>query len=177
VLWYFIWVFLVTRPFRGYQKFYLVILTLIFDLLIKNFSLGYIFWMVCTTTLIFHMSIPCNKIFVRVQKKIDLVTLTLVFYLLFEIVTLAMSLDWYIPMLWYFIYESFLRQDFFMGTQKFDFETFTLVFDLLIKKQPVRIRVRVGFPHSLACPKRWLNGAFLRMRPEPRPRVTAGVAW
>jgi hypothetical protein len=41
---------------------------------------------------------------------------------------------------------------------------------------PVRIRVRIGPPHSYACRKRRLNGAVLRMRPEKlRPRVTIKI--
>jgi hypothetical protein len=48
---------------------------------------------------------------------------------------------------------------------------------LPINNHPVRIRVRIHPPHPLVCPKRRLNGAVLRMRPEkPRSRVTAGVA-
>jgi hypothetical protein len=42
---------------------------------------------------------------------------------------------------------------------------------------PVRIQVRIQSPYPLACRKRRLNGAILRMRPEKtRSRVTAGVA-
>jgi hypothetical protein len=36
--------------------------TLVFDPLIENFNLGYIFWIVSTRTSIFHMSIPCENI-------------------------------------------------------------------------------------------------------------------
>jgi hypothetical protein len=44
-------------------------------------------------------------------------------------------------------------------------------------KRPVRTRFRIGPLHRLACRKRRLNGAVLRIIPEkPRPRVTAGVA-
>jgi hypothetical protein len=62
-LWHFIWVFLVTRLFLGYQKIWPCYLDLGFDLLNKNFNLGNIFWMVCITTLIFHMCIPCDMAF------------------------------------------------------------------------------------------------------------------
>jgi uncharacterized phage-associated protein len=42
---------------------------------------------------------------------------------------------------------------------------------------PVRIRVKIGPPHSHACRKRQLIGVVLRMKPEKlRPRVTVGVA-
>jgi hypothetical protein len=55
-VWYCTWLFLVTRPFRGYKKYDLVTFTFVFDLLIKNFNLGYNFWIVSTRALIFHMS-------------------------------------------------------------------------------------------------------------------------
>jgi hypothetical protein len=73
-LWYFTWVFLVTRLFHGYQNFDLVILTLVFDLLIGNFNLDHNFWMVCTCTraLIFYMSIPCDKTLQWVPKVLTL---------------------------------------------------------------------------------------------------------
>jgi hypothetical protein len=48
--WYFTWVFVVTKPFRGYQQVRPWPLWLT-DLQ-KNFNLGYKFWMVCTKTLI-----------------------------------------------------------------------------------------------------------------------------
>jgi hypothetical protein len=57
-LWYFTWVF-----------FHLKIwpcdfdLQLVFDLRIENFYLGHIFWIVCTRTLIFYMSVSVTKRF------------------------------------------------------------------------------------------------------------------
>jgi hypothetical protein len=63
----FTWVFLVTSPFRGCQDFDLLTLTYVFDLLIEKFNLGYIFSMVGSTVLIFHMSVPCNKTFPWMQ--------------------------------------------------------------------------------------------------------------
>jgi hypothetical protein len=63
----------------GTKLFDLVTLTLMFDPRIKNFNLGYNFQMVCTRKLIFHMSVPCDKIFSWVPKFFDLVTLTLMF--------------------------------------------------------------------------------------------------
>jgi hypothetical protein len=44
------------------RKIGLVTLTLVLDL-IQDFNLGYIFWMVCTRTLIFHMSVSSSKTF------------------------------------------------------------------------------------------------------------------
>jgi hypothetical protein len=46
--------------------------TLMFDLLIKNFNLGYNFQMECTRTLIFIMNVPCDKIFSWVPKFLTL---------------------------------------------------------------------------------------------------------
>jgi hypothetical protein len=40
---------------------------------------------------------------------------------------------------------------------------------------PVRIRVRIDPPHPLVCPKRQLNGAVLRMKPEKRRHVSQQV--
>jgi hypothetical protein len=64
-------------------------LTLIFDPLIKNFNLGYNFQMVCTRMLMFHMSVPCDKIFSWVPKIFDFVTLTMMFDPLIKIFNLG----------------------------------------------------------------------------------------
>jgi hypothetical protein len=61
----------------GTQIVDFVTLTLMFDSLTTNFNLGYNFQMVCTRMLIFHMSVPCDKIFSWVPNIFDLVTLTL----------------------------------------------------------------------------------------------------
>jgi hypothetical protein len=39
------------------------LVTLVFDLLIENFTLGYIFWFVGIRALLFHMIVPCDKTF------------------------------------------------------------------------------------------------------------------
>ena len=75
----------------GTKIFDLVTLTLMFDLLIKNFNLGYNFQMACTRMLIFHMSIPCGKTFPWVPTDL---TLTLEFDLLVENFNLAIFFDW-----------------------------------------------------------------------------------
>jgi hypothetical protein len=60
--WYFTWVFHVWQDLlMGTTIFDLVTLTLMFDLLIKNFNLVYNFWMVCTRALIYDMSVPYCK--------------------------------------------------------------------------------------------------------------------
>ena len=73
------------------NRFDLVTSTLMFDLLIKNFNLGYNFQMACTRMLIFNMSIPCGKTFPWVPKDL---TLTLEFDLLVENFNLAIFFDW-----------------------------------------------------------------------------------
>jgi hypothetical protein len=47
----------------GTKRFDLVTLTLVFDIHIENFNYAYIFLMVCTRTLIFHLSVCCDKSF------------------------------------------------------------------------------------------------------------------
>jgi hypothetical protein len=65
----------------GTKIFDLVTLTLVLDLLIKNFNLSYNFQIMSTKAWIFHMSIPCDKTFPWGQ---GFVTLTLVFDLLIK---------------------------------------------------------------------------------------------
>ena len=63
-LWYFTGAFLVTRPFRGYTNIFdPVTLTLELDPFFENFNLANNFWTVSAGSLIFHMSIPCDKTF------------------------------------------------------------------------------------------------------------------
>jgi hypothetical protein len=102
------------KTFFGYQttnRFDLVTLALVFNLLvlIENFNLGYIFWMVCTRALIFHTNVPCDKR-----------------------LTLAISFEWYILGLWHFTWKFFVTRP-FHGYQKIYLVTLMLVFDLLIK--------------------------------------------
>jgi hypothetical protein len=59
---------ILTKPYHGCKRFDLVTSTLVFNLLIDNFNLGYNFWMVYTRILIFHMSIPCDKTLPWLQK-------------------------------------------------------------------------------------------------------------
>jgi hypothetical protein len=46
------------------------IVTLVFDLHIKNFKLGYNFWIISTRALIFHLSIPYHRTFPWVPEKL-----------------------------------------------------------------------------------------------------------
>ena len=75
----------------GTNRFDLVTLTLVFDLLIKNFNLGHNTFMVSIRALIFHMSVPCDKTFPWVPTDL---TLTLEFDLLVENFNLAIFFDW-----------------------------------------------------------------------------------
>jgi hypothetical protein len=50
-------------PLIGTNRFDLVALTLMFDLHIENFNFGYNFWIVCSRTKIFHLTVPCHNTF------------------------------------------------------------------------------------------------------------------
>jgi hypothetical protein len=63
----------------GTKFFDHVTLTLMFDLLIKNFNLGYNFQMVCTR--MYFMSVPCDKIFSWVPKFLTLWPWCLTYFL------------------------------------------------------------------------------------------------
>ena len=64
-------------------------LTLKFDLLFKNFNLGHNFLTKSDGAFIFHMCIPCDKVFHMVLYIFDLITLTLKFDLLLKSLNLA----------------------------------------------------------------------------------------
>ena len=57
-------------------------LTLKFDLLLRNFNLGYSFLTRKGRAFIFHIHIPCDKTFPWGSRLFDLVTLTVKFELL-----------------------------------------------------------------------------------------------
>jgi hypothetical protein len=82
-IFYFTWVFFVTfktRPFSGYQKFNLVTLTLVFDLLNKTFTLAISFeWYVPG---LWYFTIVLLVTIHFCGYRFDFVTLTLVFDLL-----------------------------------------------------------------------------------------------
>jgi hypothetical protein len=79
--------------------------------------------MVCTRTLIRHMSISCDKTFSWVQIFLTAWSWHWCLTYLSKTLTLAISFDLYVQRLWYFRY---------MGTSRFDLVTLTLVFDLHI---------------------------------------------
>ena len=65
-LWYFIWVFFLTRPSCGYQKFWLWDLgplSLTYPFL--KFNLANNFSTVSARIFIFHLNIPCDMIFLK----------------------------------------------------------------------------------------------------------------
>ena len=68
----------------GTKIFDLVTLTLMFDLLLKNFNLGHSFLTRRVRTFILHMYIPCDKTFPWVPIFFYLLTLTLKFDLLLK---------------------------------------------------------------------------------------------
>ena len=63
---YFTCVFLVPRPSCWNQIFYLVTLTLTFDLLLKKLNLDHNLWSRSDRVLILHTSIPCDKTFLLI---------------------------------------------------------------------------------------------------------------
>ena len=62
-LWYFSWIFLVIRPFSGYNYFLPCDLDLVVWPIFENFNLANNFWAVRARALIFYMCIPCDKTF------------------------------------------------------------------------------------------------------------------
>ena len=62
-LWYYTWIFLVIRPFRGYYYFLPYNLDLGVWPIFENFNPANNFWTVSSRTLIFHMNIPCEQTF------------------------------------------------------------------------------------------------------------------
>jgi hypothetical protein len=109
----------------GTNRFDLV--TLVFDLYIQNFSHAYIFWMVCTWTLIFHMCVCCDKSFQWAP--IDLTLWHWPLCLTYFLKTLALAFEWYVLEFWYF--TVFLWQDLSVDTFKFDLLALAFVFDWL----------------------------------------------
>ena len=63
-LWYFTWVYSVTRPFRGFQHRLPWIWSLTF--FSENVTLAINFWTVIAKALIFHVSITCDKTFLQI---------------------------------------------------------------------------------------------------------------
>ena len=66
-------VLVVTRPFRGYKHFWHCDLDLGVGLLFENVNLAYEFLSLSVRVFIFHMNIPCDKIFLLL---VNLLTLT-----------------------------------------------------------------------------------------------------
>jgi hypothetical protein len=117
-------------------------LTNVFDLLLENFYIGFIFWMVCTRTLMFH---ECSLLewedLSMGTNNYDLMNLVFDYFL--KTLILAVSLEWYVLGLWYFTWV-FLLTRLLLGWQKFWIYD-TLVFDLLIQN------FNRGFDISCKC--------------------------
>jgi hypothetical protein len=131
MLWYFKRQFLLTRPFCGCD---LVTLTLVFDLQIENLNQAYIFWIGCSSILIFWYCtcVCCDNSFQWVPTTFTLRPWPLCFTYILKTLTWlyllnGMYFDFDIP------YECSLKQDTPMGTTRFDLVTFTLMFDLHIE--------------------------------------------
>jgi hypothetical protein len=108
--WYFTRLFLVTRSLHGYQTFWPCDLDLDVWPTYKNFNLGYNFQMVCTRMLIFHTSVPYDKIFSWVQNFLTMWPWHLTY--LFKTLTLAITFKWYVLGCWYFTWVFFVTRSF-----------------------------------------------------------------
>jgi hypothetical protein len=118
----------------------LVTLTLLFDLLIKNINLGYIFWMVCTRTLIFIWVFFFWQDLSMGTNRFDLVPWPWCLTYTVKILTMPISFEWCLLELWYFTWE-FVWQVFSVGINRFDLVTLTLMFDLLTNSDTVTLDV------------------------------------
>jgi hypothetical protein len=96
----------------GTKLFDHVTLTLMLDLLIKNFNLGYNFQMICTRMLIFHMSVPCDKNFSWVPKFLTLWPWPWYLTYLLKTFTLPITFEWYVLALWYFTWVFLMARPF-----------------------------------------------------------------
>jgi hypothetical protein len=84
----------------GTKRFYLVTWPWCLTLLSKTLTLAYNFQVVCTRMLIFHMNVPCDKIFSWVPK----------FWL--KTLTLAITFKWYVLGCWYFTWVFLVTRSF-----------------------------------------------------------------
>jgi hypothetical protein len=92
------------KSFQWYQQVWPCDLDIYFlTYLLKTFNFSWIFWMVCTRTLIFHMIVSWDKTFPWVLTDMT-VTLALVFDLHIENFTLAITFEYYVLGLKYFIW-------------------------------------------------------------------------
>ena len=113
----------------GTNIFYLVTLTLTFDLLLKNFNFGHSFLARRGRAFILHMYIPCDNLFPWVPK----------FFTLWPWPTFEKNFNLGHSFLtrkrlgFHITYVHSLWQVLFMGTKIFDQVTLTLKFDLLFK--------------------------------------------
>jgi hypothetical protein len=105
------------------------LLTLTFDLIIENINIGYIFWLVSTKALTFHMSVSYDKTFLWMPTNMTFLPLCLTH--LSKTFTMAIIFEWYILGLLYFTWVFLVTKP-YHGYKRFDLVTLTLVFNLLI---------------------------------------------
>ena len=128
-LWYFTWVILVTRPFRGYHDFWPCDLDV--NLFFENYNLANNFWTVSASALIFHMTIPCDKPFPWVALFLTLWPWPWSLMYFLKILTLIIAFEQWLLELWYFTWLFLVIRP-FCGCHYFlpcDLVTLTLDFD------------------------------------------------
>ena len=102
----------------GTKNFDLLTLTLMFDLLFKNFNLSYNFWMVSTRVLIFHKYVPYDKTFPWVSKFLTSWPWPRRLTYFLKTLTSAITFEWKVLGLWYFICVFLMTRP-FRGYQNF----------------------------------------------------------
>ena len=101
-LWYFTWIFPVIRPFWGYHYFLPCDLDLGVWPFFKNFNLSNNFWTVSARTLIFHMSISCDKTFLWLPLFFTLWPWPWSLIHFLKTLTLLITFEQWLLDLWYF---------------------------------------------------------------------------
>jgi hypothetical protein len=104
-LWYFTWENILTRPFRGYQTIWPSDLDHgCLTYFLKTLTLATSFEWYFSRTLIFHMSVPCDKTFFFCgYQQVWPCDTDLKWCLTYSLKTLvlAISFEWYVQGLWY----------------------------------------------------------------------------
>jgi hypothetical protein len=122
---------MVIRPFRGYQKLTLWSWPWCLTYLLKTLNLALSFeWYVRLRTLMFHMSVCCDKLFQWVRIGLTLWPWPL--YLTYSLKTLSLSIsfEWYALEFWYFTWVFVVTRS-FHGYQQVWPLNLTYLFDRL----------------------------------------------
>ena len=107
-LWYFTWIFLVTRPFHGNQHFLCIFLGILFLSCLSfcpplwNFNLANTFWTVSARALKVHLSIPHAKTFLWVPTFFILWSWPWSLTHFLTTLTLLITFEQWVLELWYF---------------------------------------------------------------------------